>query len=238
MTFSERVPVPEPDPPLAPFAPGKGIALRSIRNRPSATPAPSFAVAGTVLVDSASCAVVTTPVGSGMARRAGRAEGPRDRLVAPLDWDGTHEETTWKGATVVRVHPHGENWSIWRWHDGRSWTGDWYGNLECPWQRSPIGFDTQDWVLDVVGVGTPGTDAWDVSFKDDDELEYLLRIGATTSAEVERIREQGSRLREAFVEGMWPFDADWEQWLPSDDLGPVPLPVGWRELDHRAVHGG
>lgn len=238
MTFSAHVPVPEPDPPVAPFAPGTHVALRSIRNRPSTTPAPSFAVAGIVIADSEEFSVVATPVGSGMARRAGRAEGPRDRLVAPLDWDGTHEETTWRGATVIRVHPRGENWSIWRWHDGRSWTGDWYGNLECPWQRSPGGFDTQDWVLDVVGVGTPGTESWSVEFKDDDELEQLLRIGATTSAEVERIREQGRRLGDAFVEGAWPFDAGWEQWLPRDDLGPVPLPVGWRELDHRTVHGG
>lgn len=231
MTFSAHVPVVAPHPPVPPFAPGTPVVLRSIRNRPADPPAPSFAVAGTVVADTEDFSVVASRVGSGLARRAGRAEGPRDRLVAPLDWDGTHEMTVWHGATVIRVHPRGESWSIWRWHDGEAWIGDWYGNLECPWQRSSIGFDSQDWVLDVVGVGMPSTDSWNVEFKDDDELDHLVQIGATTSEEAQRIREQGQRLHAAFLAAQWPFDVEWEQWLPADGEGPTPLPDGWRDLE-------
>ncbi|WP_114854366.1 DUF402 domain-containing protein [Brachybacterium sp. YJGR34] len=238
MSFSARVPVPEPEPPVAPFAPGTPVVLRSIRNRPSAAPAPSFAVAGTVVVDSAELSVVATTEGSGMARRAGRRDGPRGRQVAPLDWDGTHQVTSWRGPTVIRVHRGGENWSIWRWHDGETWVGDWYGNLECPWQRSPIGFDTQDWDLDVVGTGTPGTDSWRVEYKDDDELEFMVQVGAAPASEAERIREQGRVLHAAFTRGSWPLDADWTAWLPAADVGPTPLPAGWRDLDPRSTHGG
>ncbi|GAA1490830.1 DUF402 domain-containing protein [Brachybacterium sacelli] len=238
MTFSARVPVPAPDPPVPPFAPGAGVVLRSIRNRPSASPTPSFAVAGIVVADSEDLSVVATAAGSGMARRAGRAEGPGGRQVAPLDWDGSHEVTSWRGPTVIRVHRSGESWSIWRWHDGESWVGDWYGNLECPWQRSPIGFDTQDWDLDVVGIGAPGTDSWRVEYKDDDELEFIVQIGAAPAVEAERIREQGRLLHAEFTRGSWPFDAVWEKWLPRSGVEPTPLPRGWRELDPRATHGG
>ena len=80
---------------------------------------------------------------------------------------------------MVRVHPRGEAcWSLWRWHDGENWVGDWYGNLESPWRRSAVGYDTQDWALDVVGEGSRALKGLAVRFKDEDELDWYVEQGA------------------------------------------------------------
>lgn len=52
------------------------------------------------------------------------------RQVLPEAWDGGYTDDRWHSATVVRVHPWGARWSVWRWHDGAAWRPEWYINLE------------------------------------------------------------------------------------------------------------
>ncbi|GIG23475.1 hypothetical protein Cch01nite_41990 [Cellulomonas chitinilytica] len=171
------------------------------------------------------------PARLGRADEAGRGDGPNGRTVLPAAWDGSHDERAWEGETVVRVHRRGDPWSVWRWHDGTRWTDVWYGNLESPWRRSPIGFDTQDWALDVVGLGDPLGGPWRVVLKDEDELAWMVEHGAVTPAQAAHVREVGETLTSRAQESRWPFDADWDVWLPEPRWAAVPMPARWKDVD-------
>ncbi|MCL2515125.1 MAG: DUF402 domain-containing protein [Microbacteriaceae bacterium] len=212
------------------FARGEAVVLRSIRQFQERGEAVSFAVSGFVVQDDGELAVVATTPGSAMRGRAGRGSGPNGRLVLEKDWDGSFEELVWRGETVVRVHRFGEPWSVWRWHDGTDWVGAWYGNLELPWSRTSIGFDTQDWTLDVVGSGMPGTEDWRVGYKDEDELAFLVEAGELDEGFAARARDAGRRLTDLARGGGWPFGADWAGWAPDSEWGTTGLPDGWRDL--------
>ncbi|MGP9843632.1 DUF402 domain-containing protein [Brachybacterium sp. 107] len=226
----EAIPGPAGESIVIPHPVGTAVAIRSIRDFPDREPAVSFAVAGTVLQDDEDLIVVMTSPGSDRAARAGRRTGPRGRNVVVTGWDGTHDVATWEGPTVVRVHPRGSCWSLWRWHDGENWVGDWYGNLESPWRRSAVGYDTQDWALDVVGEGVPGAEGLAVRFKDEDELDWYVEQGAFSPERAAYFRSVGAELAELLRRGGGLVGADWSRWIPPRDTSPVPLPEGWRHL--------
>jgi hypothetical protein len=226
----ETIPGPAASAPASPHPIGTTVVLRSIRDFPDRAPAVSFAVAGTVLQDDDEVTVLMTRPGSGRVSRAGRRTGPRGRNVVTTGWDGTYDIAEWEGSTVVRVHPRGRSWSVWRWHDGQRWVGDWYGNLESPWRRGPLGYDTQDWALDVVARGTPGTDDWTVDFKDEDELDWYVEQGAFSPQRAAHFRSVGEELADILRSGDGPVAADWSPWIPPASAEPVPLPEDWRAL--------
>ncbi|KRC61288.1 hypothetical protein ASE14_10325 [Agromyces sp. Root81] len=215
----------------APFERGTAVAIRGIHSYGQHGTIVGFAVAGIVVADSDDLTVVCTPAGSAVRARGGSGNGPNGRLVLADDWNGTHDARPWDGDAVVRVHRRGEPWSVWRWHDGRDWSSVWYGNLEEPWRRSAVGFDTEDWTLDVVGEGDPIDGPWEVGYKDEDELAWLLEVGAMSSGEAERARLAGERLTAIAQGATWPFDADWTPWVPDEAWGAVPMPVDWRRLN-------
>jgi predicted RNA-binding protein associated with RNAse of E/G family len=94
-------------------------------------------------------------------------------------------------------------------------------NLEDRWRRTEIGFDTGDWVLDVVG--TP--ESW--AYKDEDELAWSEEVGLVTPEWAERTRAAGLRAAKAIEVAAWPFDLDWDRWLPATDLSVPVLPAHW-----------
>ena len=94
---------------------------------------------------------------------------------------------------------------------------DWYVNLQAPYVRSRLGFDTRDHQLDIV-VAPEGTWRW----KDEDHLALGTRLGVFTPEEAAEIRAEGEH-----VIADWPFPTGWEDWRP-DPAWPIPqLPVGW-----------
>ncbi|MDN3478082.1 DUF402 domain-containing protein [Curtobacterium sp. APC 4022] len=209
-----------------PFAPGDSVVIRSVHDFGTRGDAVAFAVAGRVLVDDDDLAVVASPVGSAVRRRAGVGSGPNGRLVLPEDWDGSYVEDRWTGAAVVRVHPTGSQWSVWRWHDGSDWLPDWYVNLELPWIRTPIGFDSQDWTLDVVATTAPdGT--WSVRYKDEDELAFYASTGHWPASMRAVIEQAGEDATTVARERRFPFDADWSGWVPDPAWSAPGLPTDW-----------
>lgn len=214
----------------SPFARGDTVALRSIREFGHHGLAVGFAVAGTVVIDTDEIVVVCTMPGSEVRTRAGRGGGPNGRIVLPDEWDGSHDEREWFGGAVVRVHRWDEPWSVWRWHDGTSWTDRWYGNLESPWRRAAKGYDSQDWALDVVGEGDPGSSSWSVHLKDEDELAWMVSRGFVSENQADRVGEVGAQLAGIARRGVWPFDADWDAGLPDPAWDAVSMPRGWRDL--------
>ncbi|MGP5253548.1 DUF402 domain-containing protein [Brachybacterium alimentarium] len=226
----EAIPGPAGNVVKTPHPVGSTVALRSIRGFADRAAAVSFAVAGTVLQDDGDLTVVMTRPGSGRASRAGSRTGPRGRNVVAIGWDGSYDLAEWEGHTVVRAHPHGRCWSVWRWHDGENWIGDWYGNLESPWRRSAVGYDTQDWALDVVAQGTPGADDCTIGFKDEDELDWYVEQGTFSAECAAYFRSVGEELAEIMRRGEGLAAADWSRWAPTRDDVSVPLPEAWQAL--------
>jgi predicted RNA-binding protein associated with RNAse of E/G family len=91
-----------------------------------------------------------------------------------------------------------------------------YINLPAPLRRTPLGFDSLDHVLDVV-VNPDGTWRW----KDEDELEEAVRLGAFTADQATRIRTEGEHVI-ANLPNLLP--TGWEDWLPDPAWSPPTLP--------------
>ena len=162
------------------------------------------------------------PAGTIWKRAAGERSGPRGRNMLPADRSGSYEDVPWTGDGVVRVHRFGEEWSVWRWVDsGGEWSEHFYLNLEDPWRRTAIGFDSGDWELDIVG--TP--ESW--TYKDEDELQWSANVGLVDADWVARTRDAGRRASAALELGAWPFNADWSRWRPAAELPLPALPRDW-----------
>jgi hypothetical protein len=98
----------------------------------------------------------------------------------------------------------------------------WYGNLQAPLTRTPVGFDSSDHVLDVQ---IAPDRVW--NWKDEDEFAVVQRRGLIAPAEAKAIRSEGERVIAAAEQNVWPFDAGWEHWHP-DPAWPIPtMPDGW-----------
>ena len=137
--------------------------------------------------------------------------------MLPAARSGGHDSPEWTGEGVLRVHTFGQEWSVWRWLSStREWSEHFYVNLEDPWRRTSIGYDSGDWELDLVG--TP--DSW--VYKDEDELRWSEEIGLVGSEWAMRTREAGRRASKTLEANEWPFNENWDRWLPPIDL---PIPV-------------
>lgn len=226
----DSLPVLQGDRETGPHTVGSDVTIRSIKPIPGRDRVVGFAVAGLVLRDDDEATVVASISGSEKAERDGARGGPRGRNVIDSLWNGSYDLGVWDGETVVRVHRRGQCWSIWRWHDGREWSSTWYGNLEAPWRRTEIGYDTQDWTLDVVAEGVPGTEDWTVKLKDEDELEWFVSQGAYSSEQATSIRQIGQILTHSLRHTEGTDDQRWSAWTPPRGAQPASLADSWQML--------
>ena len=181
-----------------------------------------------VLVDATDVIAVLQPTGAPLARRVGARGGPQGRSMEPGGWDGSAREIgSWEGPPSIRVHPVGRSYSVIRWWDEASARHrGWYVNLEQPWIRTAIGFDSRDDVLDVVVAG----DLSSCVLKDDDELGYAVEIGTFSASQAENIRAAAEAAVDDVNQRRWPFDESaWSRFRPPLDVTSPALPNGWDE---------
>ncbi|HLE96560.1 MAG TPA: DUF402 domain-containing protein, partial [Candidatus Thermoplasmatota archaeon] len=189
------------------FRVGEHVAWRSVERETGTV----MTVWPAVVVRDDDQAIVTfTPTGSIGKRRTGeRSGGPRARQL--MRWDGGHEDRPWIGTNVVHVHPPGEAFSLWCAWDAEWRPAWWYVNLEEPWRRTAIGFDSRDLWLDLAR--GPDETAW--RWKDEDELAWAVEEGRCTPELAARIRAEGERAIGMITGGEPPFDRDWSAWRPD-----------------------
>lgn len=96
----------------------------------------------------------------------------------------------------------------------------WYVNLQEPLQRTDVGFDTREHVLDVLI--PPDRSTW--TWKDEDELDQAVEEGLFTEDEAARFRAAGERAVEQIILREPPFDEDWEHWRPDPAWDTPELP--------------
>jgi predicted RNA-binding protein associated with RNAse of E/G family len=117
----------------------------------------------------------------------------------------------------------GDAYAVWVFWEGpgRAFSR-WYVNLQDPFRRTSVGFDTLDHELDL---WSPDGRTW--HRKDDDHLDQRVAEGLFTPAEAAAIRSEADRLLAKLrTDGGW-WDEGWAAWEP-DDAWPQPtLPPGW-----------
>lgn len=131
-----------------------------------------------VVCDDEDAIALYQPPGVTCKVRTGRRGGPTGRLMLPDGWDGGYRDRHWIGSSV-RVHFLKPGYSIVRgWDAERAQFSGWYVNLELPWRRSRIGYDTRDLILDV----TIAEDRSSWSWKDEDELAWSRQQESWTTS--------------------------------------------------------
>jgi len=148
--------------------------------------------------------------------------------MLPGGWDGHHDDFAWRGPGMIRLHPIGCAYSVLRrWNPDTGRYQGWYVNLEQPWRRTPIGFDTRDDVLDV----TVDDDLTAWQLKDDDELAWSVQAGQFSATEAARIHQTAETAISRIEARVWPFeDNAWSAFAP-DPRWPAPhLPEHWDDI--------
>ena len=194
------------------FAPGASVVWRSVdrERRLVQTVWP-----WTVVRDDGNGIVLFMRSGTVGKQRTGTRGGPRDRML--LQWDGGHRDVVWHSTNVVRLYHEGDEYSIWIARDDTSGDVLWrYINLEAPWIRTSIGFDSRDHYLDLYSERED--DAW--HWKDEDEVAWLVEQGRITPAFADATRKAGERAVARINEGESMLDAAWATWRGYSTIRP------------------
>jgi hypothetical protein len=189
--------------------PGEAIVRRDVwRGRPV------VGWGGLVVADDDDLLVLYMPGG-------GPLSAALDFFGAPHPWSG---KDRWEGHGVLQLQRPGEMHAVWVfWHGPERELGAWYVNIQEPFRRSPIGFDTQDLELDLV-ISPDGRWRW----KDDELLDAWVERGRWTKTEVREIRAEGARVVAELEAGRRWWSDEWAIWEPDPSWQvPAELPPGW-----------
>lgn len=197
------------------FAAGQAIVWRSITG----------GVIGTVracrVVRDDEIVAFTVLPGYPFVQRTGKRGGPGDRQL--LEWDGGYRDRPWSDNRVLSLYRPGDACSVELfWRDADDAFLGWQVNLQLPWRRTPIGFDSRDLILDLA-VRPDRSTHW----KDEDELAFALERGTITQAEVDMARDAGERAMERIARREPPFDDSLLAWRPDPAWSAPELPAGW-----------
>ena len=147
---------------------------------------------------------------------------PANGHARPHPWAGRRR---WEGHGVLVLRRRDEAYSVWHFWDGpeRSFAG-WYLNLEEPFRRTSVGYDTQDLELDVwIPVGEP----W--RFKDEEQLAARVREGRYTEEQAAATRALGDELGAMLDRGERWWDERWASFVPDPAWRAPVFPSGWEE---------
>ena len=155
---------------------------------------------------------------------------PRGTRFTKIRRSGGSYERVWDtwGRAVLRLMFPGCGYSIWLFWDDegprRTFRG-YYVNMEEPFRRTSIGFDTNDHQLDIV---VSPDFAW--QWKDEDVFEEFVRVGNYSQAFALHVREEAARAIELIEARRSPFCDGWEQWRAEPSWSMPELPPGWAEV--------
>lgn len=140
---------------------------------------------------------------------------------------GTHPwqgRPVWHGHGVLMVQRPGESYAVWHFWEGpeREFAG-WYLNIQDPFRRTTLGFDTNDLELDI---WAPAEGGW--LFKDDELLDVRIEEGRFTPAEAARIRVIGAEIG-AMLDRDERWWDDWTSWRPDAHWASGEPPANWLE---------
>lgn len=204
-------------------SPGDIVTLRWLRH----TPADLVAPVRVVEHDSART-ILYLPAGTPLKAQASRDGERLNRSIPFLERErrvGGLADDTWMGNHTLMVHePHrlGAVWFFWSEVD---WSfQSYYVNLQAPLERSPVGFDTEDYLLDIV-VAPDYSWRW----KDEDEFAIAIEHELISPVLLHAVRAEGRRFIEEIESRQWPFDQGLENWRPDPEWTVPAMQENWDE---------
>ncbi len=186
-----------------------------------------------VVVDSPELVVtwlpIDTPVLNGVTDPSAEYEGGNGHLsaetMAAKEW--TMAERNWHTSGTLRIKNPRLMWSLWVfWEPEMTEVRSWYVNVDAPYKRTSIGFDTWDMFLDVVV--QPDRKTW--RYKDEDEFAEAIEAGFFTEFEAQEVSDAAAHALQIVAENRKPFNSVWGSWRP-DILWEIPqIPKNWDEV--------
>jgi Protein of unknown function (DUF402) len=123
-------------------------------------------------------------------------------------------------AGELRIIRRGEPYSVLLFHRQDGSFRGWYVNLEQPQQRTALGFEFEDELLDIwVESGE------DPVVLDEDELEEAVQRAIYSRERAAQIRATAERI---LANPPWP--TGWEEWQPDPGWQVPTLPPGWDQI--------
>lgn len=104
------------------------------------------------------------------------ASGERVRPAQRTQEGWVFHDAVWLDIGLLRLSIPGESYSVLIFRNSTGAQTRWYINLEDPLERTPVGFDFRDQILDVIL--TPDLTSW--RWEDEDELEEAVSAGLVT----------------------------------------------------------
>jgi hypothetical protein len=130
----------------------------------------------------------------------------------------------WTDTDILMLVTPGESHSISAmWEGGHSVFAWWYIDLQAPLLRTPFGFDTTDYFLDIVV--KPDLAEW--IWEDEDEFDQAIKLGIFSSEKAIEIRKEGERIINQVETKQSPFCDGWENWRPPKDWVVPEFPKVW-----------
>lgn len=127
----------------------------------------------------------------------------------------------WRDTTVLVRYEAGRHFSVSRFFDAEGRCGGWYVDFVRPFQRTAIGIDTFDLLLDLVVTADLSTYRW----KDEDEYAHARRLGLIDDALHRRVETARQQVVSLIESRQGPFADDWSSWK-RDPAWPAPtLPL-------------
>jgi hypothetical protein len=120
---------------------------------------------------------------------------------------------------ILRTTRPGETYSLLHFFNPDGSFRGWYFNFESPLERTEVGFDFEDEILDL-WIEANGTPKW----LDEDELEEAVRRGILDAAEAQAVRV---RSKQVLAECETLLPTGWETWRPDPGWSTPELPPGW-----------
>jgi hypothetical protein len=197
------------------FGTGEAVVIRYITREGSL---PGMSWPARVVEDGEECTALYIPAGTefmswGPRRHPGGPKGPLRLVKSTRD--------------VLRLMFPGRQHAVllfWEPPNNQRFLS-YYVNMEEPFRRTPIGFDTCDHALDIV-VQPDFTWAW----KDEDELAAFVSSGAYSAEFASSVRAEACRLIDDIERRAFPFGSGWEAWEPDPSWDVPALPDDWREI--------
>jgi hypothetical protein len=150
----------------------------------------------------------------------------------PGEWptpDGRHPwhgRSRWQGHGTLMLQRPGEAHAVWHFWRGpeRTFAG-WYLNLQAPFRRTSIGYDTQDLELDI-WIEPDGR--W--TYKDLELMPDRVAEGRWSAEEVAEIVRSGEQLGARLDAGERWWNERWVDWRPDPAWRVPDLPDGWERV--------